>query len=77
MIEKHKEKILVSSFQKLCSKNINDMGQARGDDLIRDSVYSVNGFRSVTGICNNLENPHWGSALTTHQRSAITSSLPL
>ena len=25
-------------------------------------------YRSITGACNNLENPHWGAAMNGHER---------
>ena len=29
---------------------------------------SVKRYRSVEGICNNMENPHWGAAMNGHHR---------
>ena len=26
-------------------------------------------YRDVEGLCNNLDNPHWGAAMVAHSRS--------
>ena len=28
-------------------------------------------YRNLEGLCNNLENPHWGAAMIAHSRSVI------
>jgi len=37
-------------------------------DFTRPEPCKKTKYRSVNGKCNNLENPHWGSALTTFKR---------
>ncbi len=32
--------------------------------------------RSIEGMCNNLENPHWGAAMNAHHRYTIHQSFP-
>ena len=28
----------------------------------------VERYRSITGVCNNIEHPHWGAAMNAHHR---------
>ena len=31
-------------------------------------LFHFNLFRSIEGLCNNLDNPHWGAAMNAHHR---------
>ena len=32
-------------------------------------------YRSIEGICNNLDNPHWGAAMNGHHRSFLSIAI--
>ena len=34
-------------------------------------------YRDVEGLCNNLDNPHWGAAMVAHSRSLSIHCLQL